>query len=147
MQVILTEDVANVGEMGEVVKVSPGYGRNYLIPQGLALPATHGYAKRVQHERDRIEKRKVREREEAMKIVGDIDGLSVTIPMRVGEGNKLFGSVGTRDIAGALDSQGVKVSRKQVQLARAISELGIYQIPIKLASGVYASVRVWVVAM
>lgn len=147
MQVILTEDVANVGEMGEVVKVSAGYGRNYLIPQGLALPATHGYAKRIQHERDRIEKRKAREREEALKVVGDIDGISITIPMRVGEANKLFGSVGTRDISAALDSQGIKISRKQIQLARALSELGIYKIPVKLASGVFASVRVWVVAM
>ena len=105
MQVILTEDVFNVGEMGEIVKVADGYGRNYLIPQGLALPATTGNARRLQHELGLIEQRKERQRQQALEIVGDIDGVSVTIPMRAGESDKLFGSVSNRDVAAALAAQ------------------------------------------
>ncbi|MEM1350085.1 MAG: 50S ribosomal protein L9 [Myxococcota bacterium] len=147
MQVILTEDVPNVGEMGEVVRVAPGYGRNYLIPQGLALLATSNNAKQLKHQVRLIEERKEAERAAALGIVGDIDGLSVTIPMRAGDSDKLFGSVTNRDIAHALEQINVDVKRKQIQLPRPIGELGIYKVAIKLASGVYAHVRVWVVAM
>jgi len=147
MQVILTEDVPNVGEMGQIVRVAPGYGRNYLIPQGLALLATSSNAKQLAHQVRLIEDRKQAERAAALEIVGDIDGLSVTIPMRAGDNDKLFGSVTNRDLAHALEQMNVDVKRKQIQLQRPISELGIYKVAIKLASGVYAHVRVWVVAM
>jgi large subunit ribosomal protein L9 len=147
MQIILTEDVPNLGDMGDLVDVAPGYGRNYLIPQGLALPASGGNAKQLEHQIAIIERKKEQQRVEARKIVGEIDGVSVTIPMRTGDGDRLYGSVTNRDIAASLDAQNVKVNRKQIRLERAISELGIYEVPIKLASGIFATIRVWVVAM
>lgn len=147
MQVILTEDVQNLGDMGEIVTVADGYGRNFLIPQGLALPATNSNAKALQHQLVQIERKKEAQRTAALEVLKDVEGVSVTIPVRAGENDKLFGSVGTRDIADALTQSGVKVERKQVQLDRALTELGIYAVRVKLASGVYASVKVWVVAM
>lgn len=147
MQVILIEDVANVGDMGDVVNVADGYGRNFLIPKGMALPATTGNAKRMQHDLALVEQKKQEQIAHAKTIVNDIDGVAVTIPMRAGEQDKLFGSVTNRDLAEALTHHGVTVDRKRIQLERPITELGIYQVPIKLASGIYAHVKVWVVAM
>ncbi|MEC9399278.1 MAG: 50S ribosomal protein L9 [Myxococcota bacterium] len=147
MQVILTEDVKNVGDMGEIVEVADGYGRNFLIPKGFALPATSNNRKQLEHQMRLIEKRRESERAAAREILGDIDGISITIPMRVGESDRLYGSVTNRDIATALSQQGVEVDRKQIEVDRPLSELGIYQVPIKLASGIFANVRVWVVAM
>lgn len=147
MQVILIEDVANVGDMGDVVNVADGYGRNFLIPKGMALPATTGNAKRLQHELSLVEKKKQEQIAHAKTIVNDIDGVAVTIPMRAGDNDKLFGSVTNRDLAEALTHHGVDVDRKRIQLDRPITELGIYKVSIKLASGIYAYVKVWVVAM
>lgn len=147
MQVILIEDVANLGDMGEVVSVAAGYGRNFLIPHGLALPATNGNARRLRHELGLIEKKKEAQIEHAKTILKDIDGISVTIPMRAGESDKLFGSVTNRDLADALAQHGVTVDRKQIKMKRALTELGIYSVPIKLASGIIANIKVWVVAM
>lgn len=148
MQVILKEDVPNLGDMGEVVTVAAGYGRNFLIPQGLALPATGSNARQLQHEIALIEQRKERQRQAALGVLGQINDVSVTVPMRVGENDKLFGSVTTRDVAEALSQQsGHAIDRKQVQLAHPITELGVYKVAVKLASGVRATVRVWVVAM
>lgn len=148
MQVILKEDVPNLGDMGEIVTVAAGYGRNFLIPQGLALPATGSNARQLQHEIALIEQRKERQRQAALGVLGQINDVSVTVPMRVGEHDKLFGSVTTRDIAEALSQQsGHTIERKQVQLSSSITELGVYKVPVKLASGVRANVRVWVVAM
>ena len=147
MDVILVEDVRNLGEMGELVKVSSGYGRNYLIPQGLAKQATEANKKQIEHERMLIERRRATQQEEARKILGDIDGISITLSMRVGENDKLYGSVTNRDITQTLVQQGVKVDRRQVELDRPLSELGIYKVPVKLASGIFAHIKVWVVAM
>ena len=147
MEVILVEDVRNLGEMGELVKVSPGYGRNYLIPQGLAKLATAANKRQIEHERMLIERKRAAQQEEARKILGDIDGISITLSMRVGENDKLYGSVTNRDITQTLVQQGVKVDRRQVELDRPLSELGIYKVPVKLASGIFAHIKVWVVAM
>jgi len=147
MQIILTEDVKNLGEMGQIVEVADGYGRNFLIPNGMALPATTSNKKALNHQIARIEARREKERAAAREILGTIDGVSVTIPMRVGDQDRLFGSVTNRDIAAALAQQGVEVDRKQIDIDSPISELGIYQVAIKLASGIYAHIKVWVVAM
>lgn len=147
MEVILTEDVPNLGEMGEIVEVANGYGRNYLIPQGMAEPATAARKRQIEHRIAVIDARKEKEREEARGMLGDIDGVSISVPSRVAEGDKLYGSVTARDIAEVLNQQGHDVARKQVQLDEPIGELGIYEIPIKLASGIFAHIRLWVVAM
>ncbi len=147
MEVILTEDVTHVGEMGQVVSVAPGFGRNYLIPQGLAIPATTSNKKQLNHQLADIERRKVAEQIEARKLLGHIDGVAITIPKRAGEDDILFGSVTNREIAAVLLEEGHAIDRKQVMLTRPIGELGIYEVPIKLASGVLAHVKVWVVAL
>jgi large subunit ribosomal protein L9 len=147
MQVILTEDVPKLGDMGEVVHVAPGYGRNYLIPQGLAVPASGGSAAQIQHKLSEIEVRREREREAAKEVLGKIDGVAITIPKRVAEEDALYGSVSPRDITDVLAQAGHEVERKQIILEQPIGELGIYKVPVKLASGIYAQVKVWVVAM
>jgi large subunit ribosomal protein L9 len=147
MEVILLEDVRNLGEMGEIVDVAPGYGRNYLIPQGLAEPATASNKAQIEHQLGIIEARKEREREEAQGILGEIDGISISVPARVTDEDKLYGSVSARDVAETLKQQGHDIDRKQVVLEQPIDELGIYEVPIKLASGIYATIRLWVVVM
>ncbi len=147
MQIILCEDVPNLGEMGDVVEVKPGYGRNYLIPQGLAILATRGNKAKLDHDLAEIERRKQEEREAARGAFDALDGQSITIPKRAGDEDKLFGSVTNREIADVLAAQGFEVDRRMVVLEQPIQELGIYLIPIKLASGIYAKTKVWVVAM
>lgn len=147
MQVILCEDVPNLGEMGEIVSVKPGYGRNYLIPQGLAIPATSGNKSQLEHELAQIERRKQEERAAAKGAFDKLDGISITIPKRAGDEDKLFGSVTNREIADVLTQQGYEVDRRMVVLEQPIQTLGIWGVPIKLASGIYAQVKVWVVAM
>ncbi|MGM0555070.1 MAG: 50S ribosomal protein L9 [Myxococcota bacterium] len=147
MEIILLEDVRNLGEMGEIVDVSPGYGRNYLIPQGLAEPATVSNKSQVEHQLGIIEARREREREEAQGILSEIEGVSISVPARVTDEDKLYGSVGPRDVAETLKQQGHDIDRKQVMLEQPIDELGIYEVPIKLASGIYANIRLWVVVM
>ena len=147
MEVILKEDVPNLGEMGEVVNVAPGYGRNYLIPQGLALPASSAKKKELAHKKRQIEQRKAQERADAMAIQGDLDGLSITIPKRVADEDKLYGSVSARDIAGVLQKEGFDVEHRFVEVGQGLDELGIYRVPIKLASGVHAHITVWVVTV
>ena len=147
MEVILLEDVRNLGEMGEIVDVAPGYGRNYLIPQGLAEPATASNKSQIEHQLGIIEARKEREREEARGVLDKIDGVSISVPARVTDEDKLYGSVGARDVAETLKQQGYDIDRKQVVLEQPVDELGIYEVPIKLASGIYATIRLWVVVM
>ena len=147
MEVILLEDVRNLGEMGEIVDVANGYGRNYLIPQGMAEPATAARKNQIEHQVAVIDARKQKERAAAQEIVGDIDGVSISVPSRVAESDRLYGSVTARDIADVLEQQSIQVEHKQIQLDEPVRELGIYKVPIKLASGVYAHIRLWIVAM
>lgn len=147
MDVILTEDVPKLGEMGEVVSVAPGYGRNYLIPQGLALPASAAKKKELDHQKRLIEVRKEQERTDALAIQGKLDGIAITIPRRVSEDDALYGSVSARDIAEVLAEEGFEVEHRFIEIGKGFSELGIYRVPVKLASGVFANVMVWVVTV
>lgn len=145
MDVILTEDVHKLGEMGEIVSVAPGYGRNYLIPRGMAIPATNSNRAQVDHHLAEIEKRKQEERKAAQGLLATLDGVSVTVLKRAGDEEKLYGSVTNREIADLLTQEGHNVDKRMVVLEQPIQELGIYLVPIKLASGIYANVKVWVV--
>lgn len=147
MEVILKEDVPKLGEMGEVVEVAPGYGRNYLIPKGLALPASAARKKELEHRKRQIEKRKAQERADALSVQKELDGLSITIPKRVAEEDKLYGSVSAREIADVLAQEGFEVEHRFVEVGQGLDELGIYRVPVKLASGVYAHIMVWVVTV
>lgn len=144
MRVILKEDVQNLGDMGDIVNVSDGFGRNFLIPQGLALHANEKNAKQFAHQRSQIERQKEKLRAVALGLVGELANQSVTIPRQVGDDDKLFGSVTRRDIENAFGDQGFEVSRKKIQLRKPIKELGVYKVEVKLHADVRAEVRVWV---
>lgn len=147
MDVILTEDVPKLGEMGEIVDVAPGYGRNYLIPQGLALPANATKKRELAHQKRQIEERKALEREAAMSVREKLDGLRITIPKRVADEDKLYGSVSAREIADILAQEGFEVEHRFIDVGQGLDELGIYKVPVKLASGVFAYIIVWVVTV
>ncbi len=147
MRVILTEDVPNVGDMGEIVRVADGFGRNFLIPQGLALPATERSAKAFIHQQVQIERRKQKLRAKALELLGGLSSVSVTIPRQVGEGDRLYGSVSNRDVQLALAEAGFDVDRRKIMLDQPLRELGVYKVEIKLMSDVRATVKVWVTAL
>lgn len=146
MQVILTSDVPQLGHAGEVVDVKPGFGANYLIPQGMAVLATPRNQRRMAHERRMIEAKIARERQHAQDQARRLDGLSVTLTRLVGEDDRIFGSVTTKDIAEALSDEGVKLDRRQIQLDSPLKALGVYEVDIKLHRDVAAQIKVWVVA-
>ena len=124
IQIILTEDVANLGKSGELVSVKPGYGRNYLIPQGLALQATKNNVAKITHDKKVIDLRTAKTRKEAEEAAGKLSSVTVQIERAVGEGDKLFGSVTSKDIAEALAAQGHKIDKKTIHLADPIKALG-----------------------
>jgi large subunit ribosomal protein L9 len=146
VQVVLRDDVENLGRSGELVSVKPGYARNYLIPRGLAAVATHGNVKQIEHEKEMAIKRAAKLRASAETRAAELSKASVEIAAQAGESEKLFGSVGAKDIAEALAGQGYEVDRKKIQLDEPIKELGEYDVPVKLGYEVSATVKVKVVA-
>jgi large subunit ribosomal protein L9 len=145
MQVILRDDMENLGKSGEVVNVKPGYARNFLLPRGHALKATANDVKRVEHEKRVIAARTAKLAKEAQAEADTLSKVSVSIARSVGEEDKLYGSVTSRDIADALGEQGVKVDSKKIHLAEPIKTLGLTEVQVKLGRGVNATVKVWVV--
>jgi large subunit ribosomal protein L9 len=145
MQVILRDDLDNLGKSGEVVNVKPGYARNYLLPRGLAIKATAGDIKRVEHEKRVIAARTAKLAKEAQAEADKLSQVSVSIARAVGEEEKLYGSVTSRDIAEALTAQGVKVDSKKIHLDEPIKTLGMTEVGVKLGRGVTAKIKVWVV--
>jgi len=146
VEVILKKDVVDLGNAGELVHVKPGYARNYLIPQGLALLATEGNRRRFEEERRQIEQSAARERESARTLAVKIEEQSLTFRVRAGEEGKLFGSVTAADIAEQLADAGIEIDRRVVRLDEPIKELGVYDVPVRLHSEVEPHVKVWVVA-
>ena len=145
MEIILRQAVENLGKPGDVVKVKPGYARNYLLPRGLAYEATPGNLKRIQQERDRLESAENARRDTAQGLAEKLEQVSLTFSARVGEDGKLFGSVTTTDIAQQLESQGFHVEKRQSDLHEPIKALGVYRIPIRLHADVKPEIRVWVI--
>ena len=116
VELILRKDVPDLGRAGEMVQVRAGYARNYLIPQGIGLPATEGNRKRFEDERDQVERAAERERGHAKSLAAELEGESVTFSVRAGEEGQLFGSVTAADIAEKLDSDGFSIDRRFVRL-------------------------------
>ena len=145
MQVILRDDLDNLGKSGEVVNVKPGYARNYLLPRGLAIKATAGDIKRVEHEKRVIAARTAKLAKEAQAEADKLSAVSVSIAVAVGEEDRLYGSVTSRDVAEALKDRGVIVDPKKVMLDEPLKALGLAEVPIKVGRGVTANVKVWVV--
>lgn len=146
MEVILTEDVPNLGHMGELVRVKPGYGRNFLLPRGLAIQATTGNKKQLEHHLRQLEEKRARLRSVAQDQAAKFENLCITITRQSADDDRLFGSVTNRDIESALAGAGHEVDRRKIVLKEPIKHLGIYDVEIRLHSEVAASVKVWVCA-
>ncbi|TVQ90962.1 MAG: 50S ribosomal protein L9 [Deltaproteobacteria bacterium] len=144
MRVILKKEVQNLGEAGDIVNVKPGYGRNYLIPRGLAIPASEGSIKQVEHQQRLAEAIRKQQLEAARAIGAKLSGTSITIRREAGDDDKLFGSVTNRDIADALGAEGVEVDRRTILLEDNIRTLGLFQVPVRVHREVTALVKVYV---
>lgn len=145
MEVILRQAVDSLGKPGDVVKVSNGYARNYLLPHGVAFEATPGNLKRIQQERDRLDAAENERRDAAKGLAEKLEQIQLTFSARVGDEGKLFGSVGAADIAQQLEQQGFHIEKRQVDLHEPIKALGVYRIPIRLHADVKPEIRVWVI--
>ncbi|MDJ0763529.1 MAG: 50S ribosomal protein L9 [Myxococcota bacterium] len=145
MKLILKEDVPHLGKPGAIVNVKPGYGRNYLIPQGLAAIATSRNIKMMEHQLKVIERQIDAAKAASEEIQARLAEMSVTVSKPAGENERLFGSVTTRDIQAALEEEGVTVDRRRVIIPEPIKALGVYTVQIKLHGGTTADLKVWVV--
>jgi large subunit ribosomal protein L9 len=146
MKVILKQDMESLGLGGEIVNVAKGYARNYLIPHGMALEATERNIKLTETQRKNIEIKSIKAKEDALKVKERLSGVVVTIAQRVGEEEKLYGSVTTMDIAGQLEKQGITVERRRIILDKPIKSLGEFAVTVKLHPEVTAAIKVVVVA-
>ena len=144
MKLILRADMENLGKLGDVVSVKPGYGRNYLIPQGLAMLASASNLKVFELERKKLQVKMDTLRGQASDLAAKLAGATVTIEMRVGEGDKLYGSVTSAMIADGLEAQGIEVDRRKIVLHDPIRTLGSHEVDVKLHADVRAAVRVLV---
>lgn len=145
MKVILRKDYGQLGKIGDVVDVKDGYARNFLIPRDIAYAATEGNLKTLEEEKKQAQRKAEKERAEAEKTVQELAKLSITIQMKVGEDEKLFGSVTSQMIADEVQQKGVNLDKKSIELEEPIKALGIYDVPVRLAGGVTGTVKVWVV--
>jgi len=145
MQVILLENVPSLGKAGDLVKVSDGHGRNYLIPQKKAVLATEKSLKVIEHQKRQVQQRMEKTKKDAEKMAQQIEKLSCTFTKAVGESGKVFGSVTSMDIENYLKENGMEVDRKKISLEEPIKNLGMFTVPIKLHPEVAAHLKVWVV--
>ena len=145
MEVILRQAVEKLGHPGDIVKVSAGYARNFLLPRGVAYEATPGNKKRIERERQRLEAAEDSRRTSAQGLAEKLEQVSLTFSARVGEEGKLFGSVTTADIAQQLAEQGYTIEKRQIDLKDPIKALGVYRVPVKLHADVKPEIRVWVI--
>ena len=144
MKIILKDDVEKLGKCGEVVEVKDGYGRNFLIARNLAIPATKGNLKAIREvtKQKEIKDLKKKRQEERLKI--QLEKISCTAEVRVGEEDKVFGSVTAQDISELLKEKGFEIDRHKILLETPIKALGFYTVPIKVSSDLVANLKVWV---
>jgi len=146
MEVILREHVDNLGKRGDIVKVAAGYARNYLLPRKLALPVTEASRRQIERERASAEAREAQDRDQAQAVAARLEQLEIEIARRAGEGDALYGSVTSADIADSLAAQGFEVDKRKIQLHDPIRAIGETTVPVKLHREVTANVKVKVVA-
>lgn len=145
MKVILRQDYEPLGKIGDVVEVKDGYARNFLIPKKIVYPATPGSLKAVEEERKRLQAKLQRERKSAELLAVELEKVSVTIPVEVGEEDRIHGTVTTQMIADALLEKGYEIDKRKIELDEQIKTLGIYTAKIKLHPEIIAQIKVWVV--
>ncbi|MDR7521709.1 MAG: 50S ribosomal protein L9 [Armatimonadota bacterium] len=140
MKVILLKDVPGTGRAGAICEVKEGHARNYLIPRGLAVPASDGAVRALQAQQDAVQRRAERQRARTQELQQRLQGLVLEIRSRAGQGGRLFGAVTAQQIADALVSKGFAISRKQVELENPIRVEGFYRVPVRIAPGVVVEV-------
>lgn len=145
MQLVLIKDQENLGKSMDVVTVKDGYARNFLIPNGIAVPASEGNKKRVAESKRIADAREGKKQKEARQLAKKIEQVPCTIPVKVGEEDKIFGSVTAQEIAEFLKKEGFDVDKHNVALEEPIKQLGVYTVTINLHKGVEAKLKVWVV--
>ncbi|MGA7722369.1 MAG: 50S ribosomal protein L9 [Ignavibacteriaceae bacterium] len=145
MKVILRQNYESLGQVGELVDVKEGFARNFLIPRKIAYTALKGNVLALEEEKKNIAKKKQQEIRSAESLAAEIEKVSVTIPVQVGEEDKIFGSVTTQMIADALKEKGYDIDKRKIEIEEPIKSLGIYGISIKLHATVNTNIKVWVV--
>lgn len=145
MKVILRQNTEGLGQIGEVVDVKDGYARNFLIPRKLAYVALAGNLKALEEEKKTLSKKREQELAAAETLAAELEKVSVTIPVQVGEEDRIFGSVTTQMISDALKEKGNEIDKRKIEIDEPIKALGIYSVSIKLHPSVSAKIKVWVV--
>lgn len=145
MKIILRQDVENLGNIGEIVVVKPGYARNFLIPNQLAYVATDGAIRALETEKKQYEVRKAKARQQAEVVAAQLADLQITLSMQVGEEGRLFGSVTAPMIAQELELRGYNVDKRNIMIDEPIKTLGIFEVKVKLHSDLTAPLKVWVI--
>ncbi len=145
MKVILRKEHEKLGKIGDVVEVKDGYARNHLLPHNIAFPASKGAVAALEEEKKQAERRVTKDLKGSEKVAADLEKVSVTIQMKVGEDEKLFGSVTSQMIADVLKDQGFNIDKRIIDLEEPIKALGIYDVSVKLHQSVTGKVKVWVV--
>jgi large subunit ribosomal protein L9 len=146
MKVILRQDYEALGHIGDVVEVKDGYARNYLLPRNIAYQATEGSLRALEEEKRQYDRRQEKEKKSASTLGEMLSSASVTLKMKVGEEDKLFGSVTSQMIAEQLEAQGITLDKRSIELDEPIKALGMYEVPVKLHPKVTSTLKVWVVA-
>ena len=145
MKLILKEDVNKLGDSGDIVSVKPGYGRNYLIPQGKAIMATEGAMKQLDTIKENAERRAELTVEAAKEMAERLETTSVTIPVSVGEDERIHGTVTNQDVADALAERDIEIDRRKIELDQDIKTLGEYTATVNLIGEMKQQIKVWVV--
>jgi large subunit ribosomal protein L9 len=145
MKLILKQDVANVGDRGQIVEVKDGYGRNFLIPQGLAVFASKSAIKSSENEEKQVAKKRELDIKNAEKLAEKISATSITIPVKAGEDGKIFGTITTQQIADALAEKGLEIDRRKIAISSEVKALGEYMAVVALTGSIKPELKVWVV--
>lgn len=145
MKVILRRDHETLGKIGDLVDVKNGYARNFLLPRGIAYAALKGNIKALEEEKKSVEKRNLQELKAAESLSAELETVSVTIPVQVGEEDKIFGTVTTQMIADALKDKGYDIDKRKIEIEEPIKSLGIYGVSVKIHQNINAKIKVWVV--
>ena len=147
MELILTQDVDKLGRAGDLVKVKPGYGRNYLLPRGIAVLATRGNKAQIEHHRRAIAREQERIRAEHQKQADALKGVAVSVARKAGQDGKLFGSVMSKDIAEALKAQNIDLDKRLIQLSEPLKATGTYEVAVRFNADITVSLKVNVIGV
>lgn len=145
MRVILIKDFENLGKTGETIEVKSGYARNYLVPQGIALIANSAGLKKIQEQVRLKELRNKKALQKARELAEKLNSISLTVPVQVGEEDRVFGAVTSQMVADQLKEKGYEIDKRHIQLDEPIKALGIFEIPVKILQDVTATVKLWVI--